>query len=348
MYSLEKEPFISTVVVNYNAKKYLTPCLSSVLNCNYSNFELIVVDNGSKDGSQELVEEISRNNGRTKLIKNETNLGLTIARNQGIKIAKGKYVAFIDNDTRVSPDWLEKAIEVFESEPRIGACQCKLILDGTDNIIDCVGEYLGPNGFLIQLAISGKEKDVGQFNRITEILAPKGAGMIIRKDVLDKIHGFDDDYFIYMDETDAAWRIWLQGYRVVLIPDSIVYHKSSVTSLVLPEKVNFLVKFHGTKNYVSTLIKNLEFKNLIKILPIHIAMWLGIAFVFLLKRQFKSSKFILQGILWNFINFKKVIAKRIIVQKKRVVRDKDIFPMIIRKRNFKYFVDKLNRQLAKL
>lgn len=103
---MKKEPFIPVVVVNYNAEKYLKSCLASVLNCDYSNFEVIVVDNGSKDGSQELVEEISRKNEKVKLIKNETNLGLAIARNQGIKMAKGKYVAFIDNDTRVHPFWL--------------------------------------------------------------------------------------------------------------------------------------------------------------------------------------------------------------------------------------------------
>lgn len=344
MYSLEKEPFISVVVVNYNAEKYLESCLASVLNCDYSNFEVIVVDNGSKDGSQELVEETSRKNEKVKLIKNETNLGLAIARNQGIKMAKGKYVAFIDNDTRVHPFWLSEATKILELNPKIGACQCKLILDGTDNLVDSIGEYLGQYGFLVHLVPPGEEKDRGQFSHITEILAPKGAGMIVRKDVLNKINGFDDDYFIYVGETDLSWRIWLQGYKVVLIPNSIVYHKFGTSSVVLPEEINYLVKFHGTKNCISTLIKNLGFKNLLKILPVHIVMWLGIALFFLLKRQCKSTKWILQGVFWNFANHRNLMKKRKIVQKQRTVIDKEIFPKIMKKRSFKYFAGKLKRK----
>lgn len=345
MRNLEKEPFVSIVIVNFNAKKYLNSCLISVLDCDYQNFEAIVIDNGSGDGSRELIEEISRMNRRVRLISNQANFGPAMARNQGIEIAKGKYVAFLDNDTRVHPDWLKEAVKVFESEPKVGACQCKLILDGTDNMIDCVGEYLGQNGFLVQLAISGEEKDEGQFNRVVEILAPKSAGMIARKDVLDKINGFDNDYFIYMEETDLAWRIWLQGYKVVLIPDSIVYHSSSVTSIVLPEKVNYLAKFHGTKNYIATLIKNLEFINLLKIIPIHIIMWLGIALIFLLKGKPENAKWIILGIAWNFGNSKSLTQKRKVVQRNRIVKDEEIFPKIIKREQFSYFVDKLKRQM---
>lgn len=329
------------VIVNCNAKGYLRSCIHSVLNSDYPDLEIIVVDNGSEDGSLEFLEEISKSKQEINIIKNESNLGPSTARNQGIKRAKGKYIAFLDNDTKVHPLWLKEAIKVFEADPKIGACQCKLILDDTDNIIDCVGEYLGQYGFLVQLVISGEEKDKGQYDHEIEILAAKSAGTITRRDVIEKIGGFDDDFFIYMEETDLCWRIWLHGYKVVLIPNSIVYHKFGTSSIVFPEKINYLVKFHGTKNYILTLIKNLEFKNLVKILPVHISMWIGISIFFLFKGQFNSSKLILQGIIWNFTNWKVIIRKRKIVQESRVVKDEELFPKILKKKSFKYFAGKL-------
>lgn len=336
-----KWPLVSIVIVNCNGTKHLSDCLHSILNTNYINFEIIVVDNASVDDSIKTTKQIlDPFDIDYKIIKNKINLGPSTARNQGIKIAKGKYIAFLDNDTKVHPAWLKDAIKVFELDFTVGACQCKLILDGTDNIIDCIGEYLGQYGFLVYEVTPGEIKDVGQYNHIMEIFAAKSAGMIARKDALEKINGFDDDFFIYMEESDLCWRIWLQGYKVVLIPSSIVYHKFGTSSIILPEKINYLVKFHGTKNYISTLTKNLEFKNLIKVLPMHIVMWLGIAFAFLLKRQLRNAKWVLQGISWNFVNFRRIIKKRKIVQKQRTVKDEEIFPKIVRNKHFTYFLEK--------
>lgn len=344
MAKTQEKPLVSLVIVNHNAKEYSELCLNSVLNSDYPNFEIIIVDNGSEDGSLEFFREISKSKPNINVIRNEENRGPSAARNQGIEKAKGKYVAFLDNDTTVHPLWLNEAIKVFESNSKIGACQCKLILLGTDNVIDSVGEYLGQFGFLVHVVTPGEEKDVGQYDNITEIFAAKSAGMIARKDVLNKIGGFDDDFFIYAEESDLCWRVWLQGYRVVLIPNSIVYHKFGLSSKVLQEKIDYLIKFHGTKNHITTLMKNLEFKNLQKILPIHISMWMGIALFFLVKRQSKSVKWIFQGIIWNLTNCRNTVKKRRIVQANRTMKDEEIFPKILRKKSLNYFTKKLRRR----
>jgi len=336
----EVVPLVSIVIVNYNNKDCLDSCINSVLKSDYPNFEVIVVDNGSQDRSWEFLKNLSKSN--IIAIRNDKNLGPSKARNQGIQIAKGKYVAFLDNDTAIHPSWLKEAIKVFEADNKIGACQCKLILSDTDDIIDCVGEYLGQNGFLVNIVIPGEEKDIGQYDDIREIFAAKSAGMIARKDVLCKIKGFDDDYFIYMEESDLCWKIWLRGYKVILIPNSIIYHKFGTTSAVTSkELVNYNVKFHGTKNYISTLIKNLGAINFFKIIPIHLCMWGGILFFFLFKLEFKSAIWILQGIFWNIKNYKQLREKRIIVQKERTISDKELFPKIIRRKGLQYFIGKL-------
>ncbi len=348
MNTTQDPPFVSVVIVNYNDKKVLRPCLESVVNSDYPNIEIIVVDNGSTDESSEFVQRFSQLYPNVRLVQNEHNLGPSTARNLGIDVAQGKYVAFLDNDTRVHPRWLREGIPLFEATPTIGACQCKLILDGTDGIIDCVGEYLGQNGFLVQVVIAGQEKDSGQYDDIDEIFAAKSAGMIARKDVLKRIGGFDDDYFIYMEESDLCWRIWLAGYTIILAPESVVYHKFGSSSLLAPQRKSYLTQFHGTKNYILTLIKNLENKNLIKILPLHIVIWIGISLYLLMKGKFHSSRWILLGISWNFLHLKKVMEKRRDVQKQRVIIDDDLLPKILRRRDWGYFTAKLrsNKQVG--
>ncbi len=338
-----KKNIISVVIVNYNGRTYLEACLDSVLKTQYDNFEIIVIDNGSSDSSQDYLRKISIEKPSIKCIFNQENFGPSKARNQGAAKAQGEFIAFIDNDTLVDPEWLKEAIKVFIAEPKIGACQCKLIIEGTDNLIDSIGEYLGQNGFLVQAVLPAEEKDLGQHNTINDIFAAKSAGMLVRKDLFIKIGGFDEDYFIYLEESDLCWRVWLAGYRVVLACNSIVYHKFGTSSVVLPDKINYLTKFHGTKNYITTLFKNPGLKNLLQMLPVHICIWIAVALIFFFKGQFKSTEWIFQGIFWNIKNFKKIIAKRASIQSQRVRSDKEIFPKIMKKKNLRYFMAKIQR-----
>jgi GT2 family glycosyltransferase len=144
-----------------------------------------------------------------------------------------------------------------------------------------------------------------------------------------------------MEDTDLCWRIWLQNSKVILIPESVVYHKSGASSVILPEESKYLVKFHGTKNYVATLLKNFELKNLLKILPLHLCGWMSIALFFLFHKKLKSAKWISQGILWNFIHFRSILEKRRIVQKQRLITDDELFSKIVKKQSLGYFLEKL-------
>lgn len=332
-------PLVSVVVVTHNAKEYLEICLKSIIDSHYNNIEIIVVDNDSDDGSKELVNKLAFSFPQIKLICNNTNLGLSIPRNQGAKEAKGKYIAFIDNDTRVHPAWLNGTVEILEKEKDIGAVQCKLILDDGSNFLDSIGEYMSKYGFLIHRVLPGKEKDDGRYDTIQEIFAAKGAGMIIRRKVLEKIGWFDEDYYFGLEETDLCWRIWLNNYRVVFIPNSIVYHKFGTSSVIFRKTIDQIIKFHGCKNYLTTLFKNLGFLNLIKIFPLHLSLWICILIYFLYKKDFKSSKWIFEGILWYFKNFKKLLIKRRIVQSRRKVEDREIFPKILKRASLNYFAN---------
>jgi GT2 family glycosyltransferase len=335
----EKKPLVSVVIVNYNGKEYVNRCIEAVFKSNYANIEIIVVDNGSKDGSIEILNKYKRKNNNLRLILLDKNYGPSYARNRGVSEAKGDYLAFLDNDTIPDPNWLIPLIDVLLEDVTVGACQCKLLLFGEPKKFDYAGDFLSQVGFLVQ-KVEGGEIDKGQIDENFEILSAKSAGMVIRKDVFKQIGGFDKDYFIYLEETDLGWRTWLAGYRIIFVPDSVVYHEFGTTNIIDPKSQNYRVKFHGTKNYIMTLIKNLGKINLFKILPKHVLLWIGVVIVLSLKGKFRDSYLVLKGIIWNLLNIFKIRNKRLEIQKKRKISDKDLFSRIMVKKKLSYFINK--------
>jgi len=322
----KQQKFFSIIIPTFNAKKYIGRCISSILENIYPFYEIIVVDNGSTDDTLNYLKDaFSKELAKIKFVVLDRNYGPARARNEGVKFARGQYLAFLDSDTEVEKNWIYEALKCFEKNKKVAALQCKLLLMSNRNCYDYAGEYLGSLGFLIPVASYG-ENDHGQYDSFRKILAAKSAGMFIRKDVFDKIGGFDEDYFIFLEETDLGWRCWLAGYEVIFCPLSIVYHHFSATKDIVDKDFNnYLARFHGPKNYIMTLYKNLSGRYLLKILPIHIFLWFCLSFYLLLTGNFISSSNICKGILWNLTNFTKNKAKRRVIQKNRLSTDTNIF-----------------------
>lgn len=335
-----KFPLVSVIIVNYNGKDYVERCVRSVTNASYPNLEIIVTDNGSTDGSIQNLINLFGVDNRLKIVEIGENKGPAYARNMGVEIAKGKYIAFLDNDTEPEPNWLDSLVETLENDSSIGACQCKLLLMSERTKLDYAGDYISNLGFLVQRVNAGEE-DRGQVDTRDEILSAKSAAMIIRADVVKEIGGFDEDYFIYVEETDLGWRVWLKGYRIIFVPESRVYHEFGTSSIILGSKQNYFAKFHGSKNYITTLIKNMGPIYMVKIVPVHISLWIGMACWLLLKGQFDDSKNIFKGVYWVICNITTIFQKRRAVQRMRVVSDGELMPKIMRNQSFEYFYKKL-------
>lgn len=333
-------PLVSVIIVNFNGKKYLEYCLGGVLVNNYPNFEVIVCDNGSTDGSVDLVKKIASKDKKVVLVSLAKNYGPSFARNCGVKKSKGKYLAFLDNDTRPEKDWLIDPVGEMEQNQKIGACQCKLLLMKEPHKIDYAGDYLSQYGLLVQ-RVPGGEIDRGQVDQKAEILSAKSAAMVMRREAFDKAGGFDPDYFIYVEETDLAWRVWLAGFKIIFIPTSKVYHEFGTSTAILGNFQQYLNKFHAPKNYLMTLYKNLGTKALLKILPIHFLLWFGVALWFILKRQFKLAFWIFLGIGWFMVNLQRNTKKRLQIQKTRIISDTILLPKIMRPQPLSYFFGKL-------
>lgn len=340
--ALNPYPLVSVVVVNYNGRDFLDRCISSILSNTYPHYEIIIVDNGSSDFSLEFIQE--KWGGQTDKIRPvrlDKNYGPAKARNIGAAHAAGEYMGFLDNDTQVDTQWISRAAAEFKSDNKIGILQCKLLLLHEPERFDYAGEYLSNIGFLIQRCLPG-EFDRGAYDARDKLLAAKSAGMFIRTGLFKQIGGFDEDYFIYVEETDLGWRAWLRGFETVFLHSSIVYHELGSSGVILGSKrQNYLLKYHGCKNYIRTLLKNLEVRNLILILIPHIILWLAMALYYLCKRQPASSAYILKGIWWNALNLKKTLTLRRQIQTNRAISDKDLFKVIMRHKGLSYFIAKI-------
>lgn len=337
------KPLVSIIIVNHNGYHLLKDCLNSILNNRYSNYEIIIVDNGSQDQSiSKIKKDFQKYLKKITLISLKKNLGPSVARNLAFKKSQGNIIAFLDNDTKVDPNWITETLPYFAKNPKLGIVQSKLILMDNPKKLDYVGEWLGTLGFLHSVGTYG-ETDHHQYDKTKYILAAKSAGMFIHRQAFIDAGGFDSDYFIFMEESDLGWRTWLQGYQNTLAPKSIVYHKFSSSKTILDPKFNnYLVRFHGTKNHLQTLIKNLSPIYLIKILPINLILWFFLGIYFLLTGNFRSAINTYKGINWNLIHLKQILLKRKIIQKSRLVTDKTLFQKyhLLKKTGLKYHTSK--------
>jgi GT2 family glycosyltransferase len=335
-------PLVSIIIVNFNGARFLESCLEAVWQCDHVDFEVIVIDNGSTDNSCDLLRTLGSQHGNLKTIFLPENRGPSAARNYGAKAARGMYYAFLDNDTRPQIGWLSSALKTLSDDTRRGACQCKLLLADTDGIIDSVGEYLGQHGFLVQAAIAGQEHDLGQHDQVRPILAAKSAAMVVTREAFVAAGGFDEDFFIYLEDTDLCWRIWLSGFQVITAPTSVVHHHFGTTSIIIPDRINFLVKYYGCRNYVLTILKNAGPGLLLRLLPTHIMLWIGLAFYHLSRGQVESAQWILRALLWIGSHPRIVLAKRKRAQSHRRVSDEAFIPSVFRHRPFGYYLARIS------
>lgn len=337
------KPLVSIIIVNHNGYHLLQDCLTSIFKNRYPNYEIIIFDNGSSDQSVSKIKiDFQKYLKKITIISLEQNLGPAIARNLAFKKSHGDIIAFLDNDTKVDPKWITEAISIFNQNPKLGIVQSKLLLMDNPKKLDYVGEWLGTLGFLHSVGTYG-EIDRHQYDKTKYILAAKSAGMFIRRQAFIDADKFDPDYFIFMEETDLGWRTWLQGYQNTLAPKSIVYHKFSSSKTILdPNFNNYLVRFHGTKNHLQTLIKNLSLPYLIKMLPINIILWFGLGTYFLFTGNFRSAINTYKGIGWNLIHLKHILSKRKIIQKSRLITDDFLFKKhhLLIKTGLKYHTSK--------
>jgi GT2 family glycosyltransferase len=335
--SENKRQLVSVIVANFNGKRYLGPCFASLLNQDLSvDLEIICVDDNSNDGSYEYVKATYPS---VILFKNDRNLGHAFSCNFGIRKAKGDVLFLIDNDTEFDKSCLKNLLLILDKVPSVG-CIGGMIKDfgGTDIIQDMGMDIdIFGYGYSKEGSINGHcIKDSGQYdNSIKHCFYISSCGLMIKREVLDKIGLFDDDYFMYKDDLDLCWRAQIAGYDVIVNPNAKIYHKMGVTlgGTSLKQGMKYITtskkRYYGERNTISTIIKNYDLCTLIWLLPIYLIINMLEFLIFLLSLNFDFAKSYIFAWIWNIKRFKKLLKKRNKIQKTRVISDKNLISRMI-------------------
>lgn len=190
------------------------------------DFEVIVVDNGSDDGSPEMVAA-EFGSEPVSVIGNRENRGFCAANNQGIEAARGKYVALLNNDAEAEPGWLRALSRVLDERPQVGMAASKILVYEDPRRIDKAGHLIYPDGQNRGRGMGAL--DDGRFDRLEETLWPDGCAAMYRKQMLDEIGGFDEDFFAYGDDAELGLRARLAGWECLYVPDAVVRHHRGAT-----------------------------------------------------------------------------------------------------------------------
>jgi GT2 family glycosyltransferase len=332
---MRKHPLVSIVIVSWNGLDWLQLSIPTVYKQTYSRVEIIVVDNASTDGS---TEWLKKNYPQVKVISLPSNTGYAEANNIGFNKTEGEYVLFLNNDVKTTPTYLEEMVHVLESDEEIGGVQSKILLLRNPKQLDSIGAFLTPTGFLYHYAFMNM--DHPSFDKQIDLFTAKGASMMFKKDVLMSVlvNGqlFDSDSFAYFEETDMCHRVWLSGKRIVYAPKSVLYHQMGGTSTAMDQG---FIQFHSFKNRISSYLKNLEFKNSIRILSFHLLCCQLFAVLYLCKGKGNVSLAIERAIFWNILNLGIIWKKRSIIQRDiRKISDATYFPKVFRPAPFGFYL----------
>lgn len=323
---------VSIVVLNWNGSERLHKCLQSLNKVSYSPLEVIVVDNNSHDGSQTMV---NKKFPWVKLIQNRENKGYSGGNNVGIQKSTGEYVFILNNDTEVTKDFLSPLVDILDKNPRVGCVQPKLLYGTDHNLLNAVGSYLTATGFLYHYGYR-KNASLKKYNVPMLIYSAKGAAMLLRKSVLNKVGLFDEDFFIFFEETDLCHRLWLAGFKVMYEPKSIVYHFEAVDTG--RQMGDYTRNYLSLRNRVCSYLKNLEALNLFKILSILFLVYAASFIYYSLRLRFDLSFAVTASIVWNIRQFPNTLKKRYNIQNKiRKIKDAELFKTIKKDPPLRYY-----------
>lgn len=332
--------YFSVIIANFNGEAYLPNCLTSLLKSKFKNFEVLIIDNNSNDLSLKIATKFSEKDKRIRMIRNKVNLGVPVSRNIAIKSARGEILIFLDNDTEMDKNWLDELAKTFHDKT-ITAAQPLIFDFHNRDLIQEAGMRINPyTGF--GMTIGRGEKDLGQYKSL-EIIS-LGAALAVRKDVAKRVAGFDVKLFHCTDDLDFCWRLWLQGFKVVLSDKSKIYHYTK------SHPATSRLYFHLSKNSLRMLTKNYELSNLLKFLPVSlILLILGGFYVLLFKHTFKGLYGVILGITWYILTLKDTLKERIKIQKNRKRSDEEILSRVMISKNlllfFKNYI-RLSREIS--
>lgn len=314
-----RNPLVSIVIPVYNAKDFIVPALKSILKTDYSNFEVVIIDDLSTDGSFELIKKDFGKNTKIHIYRNKTKQLAAGSRNAGVEHARGDFIALLDHDIEVDKDWIKELLKVMQKHPKCGIVQSRVMDIKDRHIIQHAGVKI--NAYLGWVIPVGFGMD-GRKNFTKEQLAFANAtGLLFKKEVWEKLGGFDEMLAINTDDWDFNWRSYLYGYKHYLAPKALTYHwsKKQQTRDAWINRITW--EFHFAK-VPWIFIKNYELKNIFRYLPVYLFVNFARG-VFNLCVRFNPAPLIafFKSVQWIIANFSILLKQRRKVQSNRQVLD---------------------------
>lgn len=292
----EKYPLVSIVSINFNQLDVTCDFLNSIEKISYPNYEVIIVDNKSY---QDPEPEISKNYPWVKLIKSDNNLGFAGGNNLGIEHASGKYFMMLNNDTEVDPGFLEPLVDAMEEDPETGMVGSKVRFFDYPEIIQFAGATPMTRFTATSHFIGFNTKDTGQYDKKTETPFASGAAMMTSRAVCEKAGLMANFFFLYYEELDWQERIRKAGYTIYYIPQSLVYHKESISV----GKESALQAYWKTRNRLLLIRRNFRwFEKIISLLYVTFISTPYNAIKYILKGRPRLLKVHIIAILWHYYN----------------------------------------------
>lgn len=267
---------VMVVIPNYNGISFLDTCLGSVSEQTDVDVEILVVDNGSSDGSCAFIRS---HYPRVRLICLDRNYGFCRAVNEGIARAESPYVILLNNDTEVRPDFAAKLLEAIRKDSRRFSCAAKMLQYRKRELLDNAGDFYCAFGWGIA---RGKGRSSSLYSSEEEIFSSCAGAAIYRRNLLLKLGGFDEAHFAYLEDMDISWRAKIYGYENWYVPEAEVYHIGSATS---GSRYNSFKVAHSAGNNVYMIYKNMPFLQILLNLPFLIPGF-GIKYLFFVRKGF--------------------------------------------------------------
>ena len=304
---------VTVVIPNWNGKRFLGPCLGSLRSQSFRDFETIIVDNGSTDGSIHFVKE---HFPEVDVVALGENRGIAAAFNIGVEASGTDYVVLLNNDTEQDRRWLDALVRAANAHPESGLFASKLVDFHDRGVLDGAGDAMRLSGLPYRLGHG--ERDRGQFDEPGYVFGACAAAALYRKSLFEKVGLFDEDFVSYCEDGDLSFRAQLAGYRCFYVPGAVVYHMGSAST---GGKRSPTATRLGTRNSFSLLVKNLPLSVVPYILPFFA---LGQLARLLTAAATGSLRAHLEGLAGAWRHLPLMLGKRAEIQKRKRIPDAEV------------------------
>lgn len=327
-------PQVSVIIVSWNSGEHLSRCISSLLKQTFQDFEIILVDNGSTDGSlKKIREEFSEIPMAVEEL--ESNFGFAVANNIGARLARGARLALLNADAYPEQDWLENLVNAAENNPQYNFFTSRQIQFNNPKLLDGAGDNYHVSGLAWRRCYDRPTEKYGL--DFQEVFSACAAAALYSREAFLQTGGFDEDYFSYFEDVDLSFRLRLNGGRCLYVPNAVVQHVGSVST----GKVSDFVVYHGHRNLIWTYFKNMPALLLWLYLPLHIAM--NVFFIFSFIFRGKASA-ILRAKRDGLYGIPSALKKRRQIQKMKTATFKELHNIMQKNWLAPYWASRMRRR----